>query len=77
MTEYLIHILKENFDSNNDKNKNKYNSLDILIALIHIAIALFAIFLSFKRNNGFNILSFLAALLFPIIYCLYALAVPV
>ena len=77
MTEYLIHILKENFDSNNNKNKNKSNSLDILIAIIHIAIALFAIFLSFKRNNGFNILSFLAALLFPIIYCLYALAVPV
>ena len=76
MTEYLIHILKENFDSNND-NKNKSNSLNILIALIHFAIALFAIFLSFKRNNGFNILSFLAALFFPIIYCLYALAVPV
>ena len=38
MTEYLIHILKENFDSNNnsnlnilDKNKNKSNSLEILI----------------------------------------------
>lgn len=77
MTEYLIHILKENFDSNNNKNKNNSNSLEILIVLIHIAIALFAIFLSFKRNNGFNILSFLAALLFPIIYCLYALAVPV
>ncbi len=77
MTEYLIHILKENFDSNNDKNKNKSNSLEILIVLIHFAIALFAIFLSFKRNNGFNILSFLAALFFPIIYCLYALAVPV
>ncbi|GIS52289.1 MAG: hypothetical protein Ct9H90mP28_0050 [Paracoccaceae bacterium] len=77
MTEYLIHILKENFGSNNDKNKNKSNSLEILIVLIHFAIALFAIFLSFKRNNGFNILSFLAALFFPIIYCLYALAVPV
>ncbi len=77
MTEYLIHIIKENFDSNNNKNKNNSNSLEILIAIIHIAIALFAIFLSFKRNNGFNILSFLAALLFPIIYCLYALAVPV
>lgn len=77
MTEYLIHILKENFDSKNDKNQKKSNSLEILIVLIHIAIALFAIFLSFKRNNGFNILSFLAALLFPIIYCLYALAVPV
>lgn len=77
MTEYLIHILKENFDSKNDKNQKKSNSLEILIVLIHIAIALFAIFLSFKRNNGFNILSFFAALLFPIIYCLYALAVPV
>ena len=70
MTEYLIHILKENFDSNNNKNKNNSNSLNILIAIIHIAIAIICIFLSFKRNNGFNILSFLAALLFPIIYCL-------
>ena len=35
MTEYLIHILKENFDSNKDKNKNKSNSLEILIVLIH------------------------------------------
>ena len=38
MTEYLIHILKENFDSNNNKNKNNCNSLNILIAIIHIAI---------------------------------------
>ena len=65
MTEYLIHILKENFDSNNNKNKNNSNSLEILIVLIHICncpiFYLRTIFLSFKRNNGFNILSFLAA----------------
>ncbi len=77
MTEYLIHILKENFDSNQNKKNNSGISLNILIQLIHIAIALLAIFLSFQRNKGFNIKSFLLALLFPIFYCLYAFAVPV
>ena len=42
--------------------------------LIYLAIAVFALYLSFKCNGGFDILSFLAALFFPYIYIPYVLA---
>tara|TARA_B100000902_G_C27132203_1_gene824227 strand:+ start:93 stop:332 length:240 start_codon:yes stop_codon:yes gene_type:complete len=79
MTEYLIHFSKKN-DNNTKENFNSNNTtkiLNVLIWLIHLAIAFLAIYLSFKRNNGFNIKSFLLALFFPIIYIAYAFAVPV
>jgi|UniRef100_A0A6C0AHI3 polyferredoxin len=79
MTEYLIHFSKKN-DNNTKENFNSNNTnkfLYVLIWLIHLAIGFLAIYLSFKRNNGFNIKSFLLALFFPIIYIAYAFAVPV
>ena len=41
-----------------------------------IVMSLFAIYLSFRRNRGFHLGSFLAAALFSPLYLLYVLAVP-
>ena len=51
MTEYLIHFSKKN-DNNTKENFNSNNTtkiLNVLIWLIHLAIAFLAIYLSFKR----------------------------
>ena len=42
--------------------------------LIYLIIAIIALYLSFKRNNGFNLGSFLVALFFPPIYIIYYFA---
>jgi len=42
--------------------------------LIYLIITLMALYLSFKRNNGFNLGSFLIALFFPPIYIVYYFA---
>ena len=42
--------------------------------IIYCAITLIALYLSFQRNNGFELGSFLIALLFAPIYIIYALA---
>jgi hypothetical protein len=53
----------------------KQSTFRILYSILHIIIAIFAIFLSFHCNTGpgksFDILSFLAALFFPHFYILY------
>ena len=41
------------------------------LQIVWFLIAIFALYLSFKRNNGFNLGSFLVALLFPPIYIVY------
>ena len=49
----------------------------ILWQIMNFVIFVLAIFLSFKRNDGFNFGSFLAACCCPICYLVYALAVPI
>ena len=44
-------------------------------SIFHTIIALFAIFLSFKCNNGFNLPDFLLACCCPVLYILYKFAV--
>ena len=40
---------------------------------IHVFLALFAIYISFRCNNGFEFWSFLAALCCPVFYVIYML----
>jgi len=42
--------------------------------LIYLLLSMFAIYLSFKCNNGFSFWGFLAALFFPFIYIPFKLA---
>jgi hypothetical protein len=46
----------------------------MVYTIAHLIISLFAIYLSWKCNNGFNLLSFLIALFCPYLYIIYALA---
>ncbi len=43
-------------------------------SLIHYIFLIIAIYLSFKRNNGFSLWSFLVAIVMPEIYVVYVLA---
>ena len=45
-----------------------------LYMVTHLIISFFAIYLSWRCNNGFNLLSFLVALLCPYLYIIWALA---
>ena len=45
--------------------------------IIYLIITLMSLYLSFKRNNGFNLGSFLIALFFPPIYIIYYYATTV
>lgn len=45
-----------------------------IVSLIYLAIMIFAFYLAFKCNGGFEILSFLAAFCCPFIYIPYVLA---
>jgi hypothetical protein len=51
-------------------NKNYH----ILYTITHLILFLFAIYLSWKCNNGFNLLSFLIAFFCPYLYIIWALA---
>ena len=51
--------------------------LNLMYSVITIILTFYAIFLSFKRNNGFDLGSFLLACCFGPCYVLYALAVPI
>lgn len=45
--------------------------LRTLYSVFHFVVSIFAIFLSFKCNQAFDLTGFLAALFFPYIYILY------
>ena len=53
------------------KPKPQFSSLYMVT---HLIISFFAIYLSWRCNNGFNLVSFLAALLCPYLYIIWALA---
>ena len=80
MSEINYGVLNNN--TNNTDNANKYKNKSCymtLYSITHIIIAFFALFLSWKCNlrNGslnFNLLHFLAALLFPQFYIIWAVA---
>jgi hypothetical protein len=61
-------------DSSSDYNSHFY-AYRHLYGLIYLLISMFALYLSFKCNNGLDVGSFLMALLFPYIYIPYKLAV--
>ena len=42
--------------------------------VIYVICTIVALYLSFQRNKGFNLGSFLVALFFPIIYIIYYVA---
>ena len=45
--------------------------------IIHFVFVSISLFFAFKRNSGFDLGAFLAAVIMPYIYLPYALAVPV
>lgn len=48
-----------------------------VLRILYAVVSLIAIYMSFRRNRGFNFGSFLLALLFPPIYIVYCAAVPI
>jgi len=50
--------------------------MDVVLYMIIILVTIYAVYLSFERNNGFEPVSFLCALFFAPVYILYAWAVP-
>jgi len=42
--------------------------------VLHIVLSFFAVYLSYKCNEGFNLSSFLVAIFFPYVYIVYKLA---
>jgi hypothetical protein len=55
------------------RNKPK-PQLCSLYMVTHLIISFFAIYLSWRCNNGFNLFSFVVALLCPYLYIIWALA---
>ena len=54
--------------------ENNYNPLKYIYIIFHLILTLFAIYLSFKCNEGFDFLSLLMAIFFPYIYIIYKYA---
>jgi len=52
----------------------KSDKYKIIYTIMHVIISLFAIYLSWKCNDGFEPLSFLCALICPYLYIIWALA---
>lgn len=57
-----------------NKNKKPYNMTKCIYCITHIIISFFAIYLSWKCNDGFNLLSFMTAFICPYLYIIWALA---
>jgi len=49
--------------------------IGVIYSILHFFVALLAIYFSFKRNNGFDLSSMIAAIFFPWIYVIYVFAV--
>ena len=60
------------------QDEQRYNKpkpqLCSLYMVTHLIISFFAIYLSWRCNNGFNLSSFVVALLCPYLYIIWALA---
>jgi len=78
----------DNDDNNNDNNDtskdkdtnilvvcdNNNNTGKYIYIIFHIIMSFVAVYLSWKCNGKFNLLSFIIALLFPYVYIIYILA---
>jgi hypothetical protein len=58
----------------NEQKKNKKLEYCNLYLISHLIISFFAVYLSWRCNNGFNLLSFTAALFCPYLYIIWSLA---
>ena len=56
------------------KENPDFNPLKYIYIIFHSILTLFAIYLSFKCNEGFDFLGFLMAIFFPYIYIIYKYA---
>ena len=72
---YLYEKRKETFQQSSNIFGISFSGL--IWQILNLTIFVFAIYLSFKRNNGFDLGSFLAACCCSICYVVYALAVPI
>jgi hypothetical protein len=63
-----------NEDSENKQKTKPQPQFSSLYMVTHMIISFFAIYLSWRCNNGFKLLPFLAALLCPYLYIIWALA---
>lgn len=62
---------------NSNDSSNFFNDAgNIFLNVLYFVMTVYAIFMSFRRNNGFHFGSFLAAVLFTPLYIVYTLAVP-
>ena len=52
-------------------NENNSNPFKYIYSIFHSILTLFAIYLSFKCNEGFDFLGFVMAIFFPYIYIIY------
>jgi len=73
MDSYLAENYKNTNNTNNIKTKSD-KCYKTIYTVTHIIISLFAIYLSWRCHSGFNLVSFLAALLCPYLYIIWALA---
>lgn len=71
---YMLHNDEKKYDCDNKEIVVLSNN-SIFFTITHFIISLFAFYLSWRCNNGFNIISFLCALCCPYLYIIYALAV--
>lgn len=83
-----LSINDNNDDNNNDNNDtskdkdtnilvvcdNNNNTGKYIYIIFHIIMSFVAVYLSWKCNGKFNLLSFIIALLFPYVYIIYILA---
>ena len=65
------YYVPENNNQEKPKPKPQFCSLYMVT---HLIVSFFAIYLSWRCNNGFKLLPFLAALLCPYLYIIWALA---
>lgn len=64
----------ENVEINILEIEERNNQYKLIYTIMHLIISLFAIYLSWKCNGGFDLLSFLVALICPYLYIIWALA---
>ncbi len=57
-----------------DEEQKKAPEICSLYMVTHLIISFFAVYLSWRCNRGFNLLSFLAALICPYLYIIWVLA---
>jgi hypothetical protein len=62
------------WNNNNQKQNEKRSDCFSLYYITHLIISFFAIYLSWRCNNGFDLLSFVVALFCPHLYIIWALA---